>query len=47
MKADRLLLAHRPDYPLHLTLGLILQLREEEAITWKSTRTRYGDFQKQ
>ena len=32
-------------YPLRLGLGLILQLREEEAITWKSTRTRYGDFQ--
>ena len=30
MKADR-------RYPLRLTLGLILQLREEEAITWKST----------
>jgi hypothetical protein len=25
-------------YPLRLTLGLFLQLREEEAITWKSTR---------
>jgi hypothetical protein len=32
-------------YSLRLTLGLILQLREEEAITWKSTRTRYGYFQ--